>query len=87
MSDHEVLPVNFTISAAAKLEIENLKNVWNTSSLDPAVVVVIGWGLFRSNSGKRWENVFVTFYGKSQLPRSHTESRMRLDFLSFLHHA
>jgi hypothetical protein len=66
MRDSELLPVNFTISAAAKFEIENLKNVWNTSSLDPAAVVVIAWGLFRSNSGKRWENVFVTFYGKSQ---------------------
>jgi hypothetical protein len=66
MSDPDVLPINFTISTAAKREIANLKKIWNASSMDPAAVAVIAWGLFRSNSGQRWENVFVTFYGKSQ---------------------
>ncbi len=67
MSDPDILPINFTISPAAKLEINNVKEFWNSESLDPAAVAVIGWGLFRGNSGERWENVFVTFYGKSQL--------------------
>jgi hypothetical protein len=34
--------------------------------LDPAAVVMVGWGLFSSKSGRRSEGVVVSFYGKSQ---------------------
>lgn len=67
MRDSEVLPINFTISVAAKREIENLERFWNAEASDPAAVAVIAWGLFQGNSGERWENVVVTFYGRSQL--------------------
>jgi hypothetical protein len=67
MRNPDILPVNFTISAAAKTEIENLKRFWDAKSLDTAAVAMIGWGIFTSNTGRRSENVVVSFYGKSQL--------------------
>jgi hypothetical protein len=67
MRDSGILPINFTISDKAKLEIRNLREFWDAKSLDPAAVAVIAWGMFRDNSGKRGENVLVTFYGQSQL--------------------
>jgi hypothetical protein len=69
MTDAAVLPVNFSISAEAKLEIENLRRFWDGKSQDPAAVVAIAWGLFTSNAGERWENVVVSFYGRSELDR------------------
>jgi hypothetical protein len=67
MRDSGILPINFTISDNAKLEIRNLRDFWNAKSLDPAAVAVIAWGLFQNTSGERRENVLVTFYGQSQL--------------------
>src|SRR5215204_79708 len=67
MPDPAVLPANFTISDAAKLEIENLRQFYDARSSDPAAVVMIGWGLLASNTGRRWENVIVGFYGHSEL--------------------
>jgi hypothetical protein len=49
------------------LEIENLRQFYDARSSDPAAVVMIGWGLFASNTGRRWENVIVGFYGHSEL--------------------
>lgn len=63
----DVLPANFTISVAAKHEIENLRRQWNEQSPDPAAVLMVGWGLFRFNSGQQAENVVVSLYGESQL--------------------
>lgn len=67
MRSADILPANFTISAAAKVEIENLRRFWDSRSLDPAAVAVIAWGIFTSNEGRRSENVVVSFYGRSQL--------------------
>ncbi|MFL5149837.1 MAG: hypothetical protein ACJ8DN_17090 [Microvirga sp.] len=67
MPGPDVLPANFTISDAAKLEIENLRQFYDAKSSDPAAVVMIAWGLFASNTGRRWENVIVGFYGQSEL--------------------
>jgi hypothetical protein len=68
MTDSAILPVNFTISDEAKVEIENLRRFQEAHSLDPPAVAVIAWGLFTSNAGQRWESVVVGFYGKSELP-------------------
>jgi hypothetical protein len=69
MRDAAVLPANFSISPEAKLEIENVRRFWDGKSQDPAAVVAIAWGFFTSNVGERWENVVVSFYGRSELGR------------------
>lgn len=67
-SEPAVLPVNFTISLAAKREIEKLRKLWNAQFADRAGVAVIGWGIFMPDSAPRSENVVVTFYGESEMP-------------------
>jgi hypothetical protein len=67
MRNPDVLPANFIISPAAKAEIANLRQFWDARSLDTAAVVVIAWGIFTSHAGRHWENVVVSFYGKSEL--------------------
>ena len=69
MSDSDFLRVNFTISDAAKREIENLRRLWNEKLPDPAGVLMVSWGFWHFNSGEKAENVLVSFYGQSQLPR------------------
>lgn len=76
MKGPELIPINFTISVAAKREIENLRQFWNAEASDPAAVALIAWGLFRGSSGEEWENVVVTFYGKSQ--RAEVEHRIQI---------
>lgn len=66
MHDNEILPINFAISDAARLEIQKLREFWNATTSDPAAVAMIGWGFFHKNSGERWEDVVVGFYGESQ---------------------
>jgi hypothetical protein len=68
MPQSDVLPINFTISPAAKREIEIVRAFWDSESSDPAAVAVIAWGLYRFNSGQERGTVVVTFYGRSQLP-------------------
>src|SRR5437763_8205801 len=69
MGDTDILRANFTISDAAKHEIENLRRFWNENIPDPAGVLVVSWGFWHFNSGEKAENVLVTFYGQSQLPK------------------
>ena len=69
LTSDDLLPVNFTISPAAKQEIEVIRQQWNEQSSDPAAVLMVGWGLFHFNSGKTGENVVISFYGSSQLPQ------------------
>ena len=66
MKDSGILPINFTISLAAKQEIEKLRQFNDSQTRDKAVVTMIAWGRFESNSGQSWENVVVGFYGQSQ---------------------
>ena len=67
MSGPDILRANFTISDAAKREIENLRRFWNENVPDPAAVLMVSWGIYHFNSGEKAENVIVSFYPKSQL--------------------
>ena len=66
MSDTDILPARFIISAAAKREIENMRVFWNANSTDPADVVSVSWAQWRPHVGEPWWNVIVNFYGRSQ---------------------
>jgi hypothetical protein len=66
MSHTDILPANFTISSAAKREIEVIRRLWNAQFADQAGVLMVGWGLYRFNSGRKGEGVIVSFYGESQ---------------------
>ena len=67
MTESDILPVNFTISAVAKQAIERIRQDWDEQFPDPAAVAMIGWGIFNLNSGQKGENVVVSFYAESQL--------------------
>jgi len=67
MTEPAILPINFTISEAAKAEIENLRKAWNAEVPDPAAVLAICWGIFMPYGKPAFEDVVVTFYGESQL--------------------
>jgi len=69
MTDTDILPVNFTISLAAKQEIEVIRRQWNEQLPDPAAVLSVSWGLFHFNSGEKSENVVISFYGESELSK------------------
>lgn len=71
MAKVDGLPVNFTISEAAKSAIEDLRRDWDRRSPDdPAAVPMIGWGIFKNRREEaKLENVVVSFYNRSQLPR------------------
>jgi hypothetical protein len=57
---------NFTISENAKQGIEKLRQAFNARSSDPAMVPTVGWAKYMPNSGDPYEQVAVTFYGRSQ---------------------
>ena len=69
MSDSDILRANFTVSDAAKREIENLRRSWNENVSDPAAVVTVSWGFYHFDSGEKAENVVISFFGQSELPR------------------
>jgi hypothetical protein len=69
MNDTDILRANFTISDAAKREIENLRRFWNENVPDPAGVLTVSWGFYHFNSGEKAENVVLSFFGQSELPR------------------
>ena len=69
MSDANTLRANFTISDAAKREIENLRRHWNEKISDPAAVVTVSWGFYHFGSGEKAENVVISFFGQSELLR------------------
>jgi len=68
MLDPDLPRVNFTISDAAKREIENLRRFWNENVPDPAAVVMVAWGHYSFNSGEKAEGLMISFYSESQLP-------------------
>ena len=69
MSDTDILRANFTISDAAKREIENVRRFWNENVPDPAAVLMVSWGFYHFNSGEKAQGVIISFYGQSELPR------------------
>ena len=64
--DQDISPINFTLSAAAHAEIDNLRRFWNGQVPDEADVLVIAWGRTEPKVGEAFEHVVVTFYGRSE---------------------
>jgi hypothetical protein len=62
----EILPANFTISAAAKSAIEGLRVAYDVNCQgDPAAVVCVAWGIVVPDRGPPSQGVVVTFYPAS----------------------
>ncbi len=67
MTDTDLLPANFTISSEAKRGIELVRQAFNAHSpKDHAAVASVGWGIGTLYSGEQFEQVFVSFYSRSQ---------------------
>ncbi len=66
MIKSDIPAINFTISANARRGIDVLRQAFNAHSSDPADVLCIGWGRFMPHNAPGFENVVVSFYGKSQ---------------------
>ncbi len=65
----ENLPVNFTISLAAKAAIEKVRREHDAQFPDPAAVLWVGWGFYRPDAGPQFENVVIGFYGQSEMAK------------------
>ena len=68
MTQTDVLQVNFTLSPAARTEIEHLMDKSNADQPGSAAVPGICWGLYHPNSGPQFGAVAIGFYDESQLP-------------------
>ncbi len=68
MTDSNMLPVNFTISPAAKNAIALITRDHDALfPHDPAALPSIGWGSYYANDDtKLFENVVLSFYRQSQ---------------------
>jgi hypothetical protein len=66
MQTEPYLPINFTISAEAWAEIENIRMFWNSRFEDKADVLVVAWGRTILNDGRTWSHVVISFYGLSE---------------------
>lgn len=64
MNDPGIPPARFTISPAARREIETLSASWNAASPDPAGGVWVSWAEWRPHAGRPRHGVFVTVYGR-----------------------
>ena len=66
MTSQVSTPKNFSISASAKLEIENLQKLWTQKTSEEAIALCLSWATYQQFDGKSWDNVAVSFYGRSQ---------------------
>jgi hypothetical protein len=68
MPPPEILPVNFTISEAAKRATEDIRAEYDSKWPDnPAAVLCVAWGITIPESGPRSENVVIGYYQQSDL--------------------
>lgn len=67
MSKLDGLPVNFTISDAAIVEIERMRALLKAESAANAVVVGIAWGFFKPKGHSDFEGPAVGFYDEGSL--------------------
>lgn len=68
MSPPEILPVNFTISEAAKRAAEDIRAEYDAKWPDnPAAVLWVAWGITVPETGPHSENVVVGYYQKTDL--------------------
>jgi hypothetical protein len=64
--DSEILPVNFTISPAAKRAMERVKQDYDTQFADdPVGVLSVAWAIYKAGTPERYENVIIGIYPKS----------------------
>jgi hypothetical protein len=65
----DILPVNFTISSAAREAIEQIRREYDAQfPEDTAAVLSVGWGIYTAESGNQFENVVIAYYPRSMLP-------------------
>lgn len=68
MPDSEILPVNFTISSAAKLAMEQVRQEHDAQFADdPVGVLSVAWAIYKAGTPERYENVIIGIYTKSLL--------------------
>lgn len=67
MSKMNGLPANFTISQPAKHILQDFMEAGSSRGSDAPVVVSVAWGHFAPTNGETFDNVFVSFYVRSQL--------------------
>ena len=68
MVSEDILPINFTISVAAKHAVEKIRADYDAAwPDDPAAVLCVGWGITIPDSGPRSESVVVGYYQRSML--------------------
>ncbi len=62
-------PVNFTLSSAAKAEIDYLRSTWQERTGDQPGLLAVAWGEVTMHSGEEFGQVIVTFYSTGKRPR------------------
>lgn len=68
MNSQGILPVNFTISDAARQAADKIRAEYDAAMPgDPAAVLCVAWGIVVPHSGPRSEGVVVGYYQQSQL--------------------
>lgn len=60
------LPINFTISEAAKAEFAVIRRLQLEATGDPPSVLMVGWGTTYFNAGGTAEGVALGYYGASE---------------------
>lgn len=66
MSFLDGLPVNFTISEAAKAEFAVIRRFQLEATGDPPSLLMVGWGTTYFNAGGTADGVVVGYYGASE---------------------
>lgn len=60
----KLLPINFTLSEAAKAEIAHLRTLWPEATGDEPGIPVVTWGEYAMNDGREFGQVIVSFYSE-----------------------
>lgn len=61
-----IITANFRIASSAKKEIENLRRIFEAKTKLKADVVMVGWGEYDLNDGRKFGNVIISFYDKAK---------------------
>ena len=68
MSKLDGLTVNFTFSPEARSEIERVRAILRAASPRDAMILSVGWGIFKPHQGGRWEAPALGFYDETDDP-------------------
>ncbi len=79
------LPVNFTLSEAAKAEIARLRSIWPEMAKEEPGYLSISWGEVYVNEGRQSGIVLVNFYPRSEDDelRPYIQQVSGVDFIYF----